>query len=463
MSLVKKAELTYREECRVEAESSILVACSGGPDSVALLHFLFTSRQSLAIGKLGVYHLNHGLRGRAADRDETFVRNLARKLSLPFFCEKENVRAYASQHGISLEMAGRKLRYAGIDAILESEGFDYAALGHTSSDNAEWLLLSVVRGRAEPLLWGIPPRRERYIRPLIRCTRDEIMAYVESADIAYRRDSSNRSLAFDRNRLRNCIVPLLKELNPSLEETISRTLRLGDGVHRGLDIEAREAYTKLVAERGSRRELDTRRLSSYNPATQLRVLRLFASWLRGRDLLRIFPLTPREGTVEVARGDGERLLASYDRLVAEPVEGLSIWKSEELTPGSVVLIPDLGWRLILNKGEVGEFLRRGQDKGYDADHGRVENDVVYFDASTLDVPFTVRPWREGDRIVPFGRSESIKVKRVFSDRKVPRTLRKLWPLVCKNEEVLWVAGLVRSALAPVSSTTRRLWILTFIR
>lgn len=431
----------------------MLVACSGGADSVALLHFLHSRRKRLGITDLGVYHLNHGLRGAEADADEGFVADLARALDIPFHPDRADVAAYAAQHGISLEMAGRKLRYKGLQELidLESSGGKvcYGALGHTASDNAEWILLSLIRGRAEPLLWGIPARRGPFIRPLIRCTRTEILAYLKKHHLSFREDSSNVSLSFDRNRIRHLIMPLLKELNPSIEETISRTLRIGDMLNSLLDSEAAELLKRLVATNGKTRELDTSGLSSYNSVTQLRVLRLFAPWLGANDLLGLLPLEIAKGTREIARGEGKKLSASYDRLVLEDCKDQPLWEPRVLSEEKDVLVPGFGWRLRVYSGKPDEFVPR--------------DDTVFFDASFIKPPFVVRPWREGDRIVPFGRRREVKLKRVFSDRKVVRRMRRYWPLVCKDDEVVWAAGLIRSAAAPVTSLTSELTILTLLR
>lgn len=447
MSLFTKAQDTLKRECQFEAGSSVLVACSGGADSVALLHLLSSQRKRLKINKLGVYHLNHGVRGEESDADEVFVKELAGKFGLPFHYEREDVSSWAAEHGVSLEMAGRKLRYIGINKLLESEGYTYAALGHTASDNAEWLLLSLVRGRAEPLLWGIPARRDRYIRPLIRCTRKEVLRYLESNRLSFREDSSNASLSFDRNLIRHRVIPQLKELNPSIEETLSRSLKIGDALKSSLDSEAAELLSRLSGRLG--RELDTPGLSGYNLATQLRVLRLFAPWLGADDMLRLLPLKTSRGTREIARGAGQRIICSYGRLTIEDLQSQPVWKPRVLHEGKPVLVPVMGWRLHVHVAESCELA--GQE------------DTVYFDASQLRPPFDVRAWHEGDRMIPFARHSAVKLKRIFIEKKVPRMLRRYWPLICKNEKVIWAAGLVRSADAPITDLTRELTILTLLR
>ncbi|MBN2378517.1 tRNA lysidine(34) synthetase TilS [candidate division WOR-3 bacterium] len=450
MSLVKKAIKTLTEECGYKVGQSILVACSGGPDSVALLCFLTSQREKLGIPELGVYHLNHCFRGKEADADEAFVRGLAEELSLRLYSEKIDISAYAAEHGISLEMAGRKLRYAGLERIMAQEGFDLAALGHTASDNAEWLLVSLIRGRAEPLLWGIPARRTRFIRPLIRSTREEVYRFLKDNQFTYREDSSNVSFEFTRNRIRHLIMPLLVKENPSFEKACSRILSLGDGVKAFLDSQTERLYERLVKTKGPARKLDTSKLSRYNPATQLHILRRFAPWLGAEESVKIIPFKGWKGTRELAFGCGEVLYGVYDRLVVEPAADRPSWDPQVLREDREITVPRLGWRLRVHRGDLNEVALQDKDR-------------VFFDARYQRPPFEVRPWQEGDRIVPFGRHGSVKIKRIFTDRKVPRRIRRHWPLVSKGNKVLWVAGLVRSSLSPVTDNTRKVTIITLLR
>ncbi len=452
MSLEKKALSTLKSECGFRKGSSVLVACSGGPDSVALLALLNNHRNKLEIPRLGVYHLNHSLRGSESDQDEEFVSALARRWNLPFHSEKADVEVVSRSEGISFEMAGRKLRYSGLERLLESERYDLAALGHTASDNVEWLLLSLVRGRAEPMLWGIPARRGAFIRPLIRCTREEVIVYLKKERLTFREDSSNLDESYDRNHVRRRVIPELKALNPSLEDTISRTLELGDRIAESVRASSEKAYEDVIVRGSKGLELDTSKLSQYNITTQLRVLRRFVPWLGGRDLRRLVPLETSKGTREIQRGNSERLLWSYDRLRLEPLQERPGWKPFKLHSGESVCIEELGWRLSLRTLEGGRI-----------SYG---SDEITLDVGLAKPPYVVRAWREGDRIVPFGHSRPRKIKKVFTDAKVPRGMRRLWPLVCAGEEdedVLWIVGLMRSAAAPVTAGTRDTNIITLLR
>lgn len=478
MTFEKKVEQTLRRECGFREGAKVVVACSGGADSTALLFYLCRNRETLGIKKLGVYHLNHLLRGSESNADQEFVEKNSSNLKLPFHLERADAGRYAGENGLSLEMAGRKLRYKGLGKLLESGDYDLAALGHTASDNAEWLLISLVRGRAEPLLWGIPARRACFIRPLIRCTRDEVLTYLKSSGLSWREDASNESVSFVRNFIRHRVIPILKEINPSIETTLSRTLELGDLAKESLDKEASLALEYImrfsdqpsssapsspslpsppavVSAQGSgslkkNLELDTSKLSQYNIATQIRVLRRFAPWLGLHDLMKILLSGSIRGTREIARGRGQRLVRSYGRLRLLPLEDASEWDAYTIEDlNKEVHLSRFGWRLKAEKGEKREV--------------QYNFDSVAFDANEVKPPLTLRPWREGDKIIPFGHNKEIKIKKVFTEKKVPRDLRKGWPLLCMGESVLWIVGLMRSAVAPVTGGTKEIIIMTLLR
>ncbi len=446
MPIVRKALETLRRECQFKG-ARVLISCSGGADSVALLHFFYTHRSQLDITELGVYHLNHSLRGKEADSDQAFVTSLCKKWDITCYFDKQDVKTYAKKHRLSLEMAGRALRYQGLERIVKSESYDYVALGHTASDNAEWLLLNLIRGRAEPYLWGIPPKRDFYIRPFIRCSRNEIISYIQRNNLDYREDSSNESLSFDRNRIRHKIMPLLYELNPSVDEAFSRLLTLGDALKQNLDKEVETIFSKLSDSTSPHIELDTNKLSTYNLATQLRVLRKFAPWLGAHDLLELIPLRKASGTREISRFRDKRLLISYNKLTLLPLEEDTLWKPRRLV--QKVNITELGWRIKVTY--VNERVLFN------------ECDRVFFDADILRPPFSIRPWKEGDVIIPYGHKRSRKIKKVFTNAKIPRHMRRKWPLVCAGDEVIWVVGLMRSAFAPISDETRKIVVLTLFR
>lgn len=202
----------------------ILVAVSGGPDSVALCRILYTLRDRFQI-KLGIAHFNHQLRAEAAERDQAFVQALAHHLSLPFYSQQADVNAFARSNKLSVETAGRRLRYAFFNEIAQQYHYSKIATGHTRDDAVEQVLLNLLRGAGSKGLAGIPPVRDKMIiRPLIRLAKTEIVTLLADTHHPFMLDESNNDLTYLRNRIRHHLLPLLEnEYNPEIKATLSRT------------------------------------------------------------------------------------------------------------------------------------------------------------------------------------------------------------------------------------------------
>ncbi|MBI5243014.1 MAG: tRNA lysidine(34) synthetase TilS [Elusimicrobia bacterium] len=226
-SLYSKLMAFDRAEGLLRAGDNILIAVSGGPDSVCLAHHLSRLAQRRRL-RLALVHFHHGLRGREAERDAEFVRGLADRLGLPFILRRLDVRRTASRENRSLEDAGRALRYRELARLAVSDGFDKAATGHQQDDQAETVILHLLRGTKAKGLGGIPPERPlkgaagvEVIRPLLALTRREVLDYLKAHRLPFRTDRSNRSEKFTRNWIRSRVVPLLEKKNPRIREHLS--------------------------------------------------------------------------------------------------------------------------------------------------------------------------------------------------------------------------------------------------
>lgn len=214
----------------------VLCAVSGGADSMCLLQLLHGLEEERGI-RVFAAHFEHGLRGEESLRDMAFVENWCREQKIPCLAERGDTRALAEKEHLGLEEAARKLRYAFLERAADHFGCDRIATAHTADDNAETVLLNLVRGSGTKGLGGIPPRRGNIVRPLLETDRAEIEAYLKAQGVPHVEDSSNESLDFSRNRLRREILPLLREMNPALNDALGRTaalLRRDDSFLRGL-------------------------------------------------------------------------------------------------------------------------------------------------------------------------------------------------------------------------------------
>jgi tRNA(Ile)-lysidine synthase len=204
-------------------DGSVLAAVSGGADSVAMLHILRGNGVPIAAG-----HYNHGLR-ETADADEAFVRSLCESLEIPFFSEKGDVAGEAVRRRAGVEETAREMRYAFLERVRKDNGYDVIATAHTADDNVETVLMNLVRGAGLSGSCGIPPLRGSISRPVLHMPRDDILRYLSERGIPFREDESNADTAYRRNYIRHEVVPLLKQINPSLTEAVTRlTVSLGE-------------------------------------------------------------------------------------------------------------------------------------------------------------------------------------------------------------------------------------------
>jgi tRNA(Ile)-lysidine synthase len=266
---------TLQHHDMVHPKDTVLMGISGGPDSMALARALLCLAPKMALG-LGVAHLNHGLRGRGADRDQAFVKKFAAGFNLPFFCEQMDVAGLAVQHRISLEEAGRNARYDFFLRVAAAGGYNRIATGHTKDDNAEQVLMAMLRGSGAKGLAGIPPVREhRFIRPLIDRSRKEIVAFLDDLDQPSVTDDSNQDSAFLRNRIRNHLMPLLeKSYNPGIRKGLHRISRMLHIENRFMEDHAARAFERCLEKKEPGAVyLSLQTMGALHPALLPRVLR----------------------------------------------------------------------------------------------------------------------------------------------------------------------------------------------
>ena len=420
--------------------SRVLAAFSGGADSTALVHLLAVGLPELGLA-VRACHINHRIRGEEADRDEAFCRRFCGELGIPFLSAAADVPAIARREGLSLEDCARRERYRLLESLAEPG--ELIATAHTMTDNAETLLLRLCRGSGLRGLGGIQARRGNIVRPLLECTRADTEEYCRRNGLPWMEDSSNRDIAHSRNRVRHNVLPQLRQLNPSLEETLSRSMALLARDEDYLASQARELYAR--ARQGER--LAAAPLLAAHPALRSRALGLFlegngAGVSAGRIALLekllleggalqagnrlIFRL--RDGFLEQA--DLPRKRAAGFAFPLEPgalplptreapVSRLSLplGDGRELT----VLLTDCKYHRTSQKN-AGNLLKNAVD--YDTIRGIAE----------------IRSRRPGDRFALPGRGVSKTLKKLWNEDHIPPRRRDFIPLLADRDGVLWVEG-----------------------
>lgn len=419
--------------------SRVLCAVSGGADSMCLLHLLWSRREALGI-QVFAAHYEHGLRGEESLRDAAFVENWCRERGIPCQVAHGDVRARAAQEHLSLEDAGRRLRYAFLEQSADALGCDRIATAHNADDNAETILLNLIRGAGLAGLGGIPPVRGRIVRPLIGCTRAEIEAYLTAQGVAFMTDSSNAGDEYSRNRIRHRVTPVLRELNPAFAEAAGRSAQLLRQDEDCLE----QLAAAFVEEHFDGESLPVGKLLALHPAVSSRVVRkLCGSGLEQTHVEAVMALCRGSG-LAWADLPGRRVRREQRRLYFTETEAVCL-PERELIPGQTLELPEAGLRirteLAVCEKEIHDLFKTLNFK-YENICGKI-------------LFCTGR--RPGDRIRPQGRNCSKSLKALFLEAGMTQRERDRTPVIRDAQGVLAVLGLAvdeRAAAAPGDRVVR---------
>jgi tRNA(Ile)-lysidine synthase len=462
----QRVEAFFKEQDIAGSEKPLLVAVSGGPDSVCLFHVLNRLKKELGL-KLQVIHLDHGLRGRASAADAQYVLDLCHRLKVPVVIEQRDVKAYRSEHKLSLEEAAREVRYNFFAEFAESIGAEKIAIGHTLDDQVETVLFNLIRGTGTRGLRGLQPihylnsagSRLAVIRPLLKVSRQETAMYCRRHRLNPREDVTNRSLTLTRNRIRLQLLPILKTYNPDITEALLRTARTA-----GDDI----AYLETMAARYSKKIIDKQNdviilkkqpLLKIPVSLKRLVLRQAIEGLLGtlkdieaRHIEEMFELLNKPAGKRINLPYGLYFVSEYNRfLLGRELNSFSpLPPLEKETRLSVPGLTEIdGWKIDISITPPKKVLN--------------EKFTAYLDAGLIRNDLTVRRRRVGDRFQPLGMGVEKKVGQFMIDARIPRLWRDRVPVVCSGNQVVWLAGYRIDERFKVNEETKRVLKIRFER
>jgi len=457
--LIKKIEQTINKNHLLNDGDVVVIALSGGSDSCALLMSLVSLAQARHL-KLVVAHFNHGLRGTESDGDEEFCRNLAEKLGLPF--ETERMRQPTVPRGMSPEDYFRTQRYQFLEKVAREYGANRIALGHHLQDQAETVLLNMLRGSGLDGLKGFAPMRDnKFIRPLMDVTRKEIQEFLAEKGAGYRDDSSNDTKVYLRNRIRKELIPFLKErYNPKIEENLARSAE----IIRREDSFLNKCINEIlklphIQRKKEEVSVSTEYLKTLHPALVFRLVKALLERLAPADKGFSFVHIQSVVNLLAENSSGKKVALPYNlcaeqeygRLTLKPTSRSKIQEYKYII--SVPEIIDLKERhLILS-------LRRGTPDEIDFNR----KNSIYFDADKIEEPLILRNRQNGDWFEPLGTKGSQKIKKLFIDRKIPKNERKRIALLTDQESVIWIENMHMSERVKVTAETQNVLILEIRR
>ncbi len=446
-SITDRVLRSIKEHDSVAAGYPLLVAVSGGPDSVCLLHVLSELQPELGIS-LHVAHLDHQLRGDDSRADARYVRELAGEFNLPVTIDEYDVKEYQSTHHLTLEEAARAVRYTFLSNVARVIGARQIAVGHTLDDHIETILMHIIRGTGTRGLRGLLPVTRlnlkpeivslTVVRPLLNISRMETADYCSRHNLYPRLDASNLSLKPLRNRLRHELLPLLNSYNPQIAGALLRTARItGDEVE-FLDAECARIWHSLAREDNSAIIFSKKELMALHPALMRNLLRLAIEKLLGnlkdienRHIEEIINMLTRPAGRTINLPGGLIFTVDYDRYLLGP-------GAETLVPYPVldceyrVKIP--GQTLLPGARIEASIISRQEMKSSGSDHD------AYLDMDKTGDNLIVRHRQPGDRFYPLGMGQTKKLGEFFIDSKIPAAYRDRIPVICSDKQIVWVIG-----------------------
>jgi tRNA(Ile)-lysidine synthase len=462
-SSLEQRVLGFIREHQLASDGALVVAVSGGADSVCLLHILANLQKELKI-KLHIAHLNHQLRGADSDADAEYVADLAHKLKILCTIEKRDVKGYQKEQRLSLEEAAREVRYRFLAEVAEAIGGGRVAAGHTKDDHIETILMHLVRGSGTRGLRGLQPvtlwqsGSLTIIRPLLELSHRETEDYCRQHNLTPRLDASNLSLSPLRNRVRQQLMPLLESYNPAVAEALLRTGRIADDDITFLDEQVARLWDNVIRQEGKSLILDKAGFDQIAPALKRYLLRAAVEKLLGsakdvemRHIEEMMSLTNKTAGKRLNLPGGLTFAIEYNRYLLTPdlstLSPLTPLKGEfPLKIPGKTLLP--GWRVeaaIVEREDI-------NDK---------DNLTAYFDPGKSGDRLTVRTRQRGDRFQPLGLDRPKKLGEFMIDAKIPQAWRGRIPLVCAEGKILWVVGWRLDERAKVGADTKQVLRLEF--
>ena len=427
-----KVQHFITEKSLFKRDDKLILGISGGADSVCLMHIL------LALGcSFELAHCNFNLRGEESDADEDFVKELAKKYQLKIHVKQFDTLAYADENKISTQMAARDLRYAWFDKLLIKSSAKYLAIAHHANDDVETFFINLVRGSGLKGFLGIKEKNNAIVRPLLEVSRLEIKHFLQVRGLFFRDDSSNISVKYLRNKIRHELMPLLAEMNPSIQQTVKDEMRILEGVAQIYAAKVEEVRKDLFQEKNGIVQFETAALLALNP---------LYNYLY--ELLVPYGFYSVEAISKALDGQsGKQFFSATHQLVVDRENiFISPLNKEnevfEITEKTKILVYplDLKFRLTEDKTII-----------YD-------NDIAQLDVEKLKFPLTLRKWKQGDKFMPLGMKKFKKLSDFFIDNKFSIIDKQEQWLLCSDIDIVWLVGCRIDERYKLETNTKKVYI-----
>lgn len=417
----------------------ILLAVSGGKDSIAMLHLFVAAKFNI-----GVAHCNFQLRDKAADEDELFVQQTCQQLNIPFHSIRFDTAEYAEKHKISTQMAARELRYNWFEEIKTTHHYHFIATAHHQNDVAETMLINLTKGSGLSGLHGIKAKNNNVIRPLLCFTSDEIQQYIKNNNIVFREDQSNASVKYVRNKIRHEVLPKLAEINPNIIDTLNETAKHLLATENILDQKIEEEKKHCFTTENELVKINIKQLRELSPLTTYLYYFLSPYHFNFDDCEQI--------ALSLNGNSGKQFFSTTHQLIKDR-DFLLLTPKTEKQPEPIIIhtINDF------SKSPINIKLELIENKNITF---KTAKNIAYLNADKIDFPLRFRKWKEGDNFTPFGMKGKKKLSDYFIDEKFSLPEKEAtWLLTDKNDNIIWVVNFRTDNDFKVNSTTKTILLL----
>ena len=425
----------------IENNSKLLIALSGGPDSVFALHFFHQFKNKYK-AELIAAHVNHNLRGNDSEQDQIFCEKICSELKIPIFIKSVEVEKFARKNNQSVEEAARNLRYNFFEEISNQEKVDYIITAHNSDDNTETILLNLIKGTGLSGLSGIPVKRGKIVRPILSLSKKEIVEFLELNKINFRIDKSNYENDFERNKLRNIVIPEIEKINPSLNSTLRKFSNNISSINIFIQQETEKVFKKFVKKNENQFIVNQKLFQRENVLiSSLIIKKLFEDHLKisftSKDSDKVKNLVSQQkgttiklkNSVKVIREDESLIFFTEEKLFTDEIE-IRLNSSQEIGNYEISI------------EEVNEF---NENSNF--------SEIISGD-KTEDI-FILRRWKIGDKFIPLGMKNFKKISDFLTDKKVKSSSKKNHLILTNRNEIVYVFGLRIDERYKLTKNTKR--------
>ena len=431
---MKNNFLHYIHENKLfDTKSKILLAISGGIDSVCLADLLIRSGYNVEFA-----HCNFKLREEESDQDEIFVSDLANKNKIPFHHISFDTNHYALSNKLSIQMAARELRYEWFEKVRREISADYIAIAHNQNDNIETFFINLINGTGLKGLRAIQNKNNFIVRPLMFASRNQIGEYVKSKSLNFREDSSNKSKKYQRNKVRHDLMPLLKQINPSIENTIADEIEIIKNTYSIFKEQVDRVVKEISCQTDDGIKISKNKLIKLEPID---------TYLY--EILNVFGFTDLKSIKNsILSNPGKQFFSKSHRLLIDR-EFIFIEKIEDnffkhilIDESTLILSSPLNISFKISSNNQIDKIK----------------DTACFDYEKLVFPLVIRKWKSGDKFIPSGMKGFKKLSDYFIDNKINRLLKEKTLLICSNDDIIWVIGHRIDERYKATSKTKKMYI-----